>query len=321
MATTANQNFSDQQWMRMSPQLANYVNAIQTGNATSNRRTVTYDENVEGIQNQLLDASGTQIGSLDDVPGRDDIKSIRAYNQEAGGFHTLYVYVDPKTGRIAPIQDWSNQVTYGAPTNGTFFDQLASAAKTAAPYALAAAAAAATGGGSLAAEGAGGASALDAGMGTYGTAASMPAALGGGNAAAAAAAAAASAPAAGGASALDAGMGTYGTAAAMPEALGGGAGAAGMAGAMGGPDLVANAGAGAAGAALPAAAAAGTVTPSWMMPAAMVGSSLIGATAAQTAAMANISTNQKVYITVDPNGTILTTQGVFRLTVVYAQKV
>jgi len=32
------------------------------------------------------------------------------------------------------------------------------------------------------------------------------------------------------------------------------------------------------------AAAAGTVTPSWMMPAAMVGSSLIGATAAQTAA-------------------------------------
>jgi hypothetical protein len=44
-------------------------------------------------------------------------------------------------------------------------------------------------------------------------------------------------------------------------------------------------------------------------------------TAAQTAAMANIGTNQKVYITVDPNGTILTTQGVFRLTVVYAQKV
>lgn len=44
-------------------------------------------------------------------------------------------------------------------------------------------------------------------------------------------------------------------------------------------------------------------------------------TAAQTAAMANIGTNQTVYITVDPNGTISTTQGVFRLTVVYAQKV
>jgi len=44
-------------------------------------------------------------------------------------------------------------------------------------------------------------------------------------------------------------------------------------------------------------------------------------TAAQTAAMADITTNQTVYITVDPNGTIVTTQGVFRLTVVYAQKV
>lgn len=44
-------------------------------------------------------------------------------------------------------------------------------------------------------------------------------------------------------------------------------------------------------------------------------------TAAQTAAMANIGTNQSVYITADPDGTISTTQGVFRLTVVYAQKV
>lgn len=43
-------------------------------------------------------------------------------------------------------------------------------------------------------------------------------------------------------------------------------------------------------------------------------------TAAQTAAMANVGTNQTVYITVDPDGTISTTQGVFRLTVVYAQK-
>ena len=44
-------------------------------------------------------------------------------------------------------------------------------------------------------------------------------------------------------------------------------------------------------------------------------------TAAQTAAMANVGSNQSVVITVDPNGTVSTTQGVFRLTVVYAQKV
>ena len=44
-------------------------------------------------------------------------------------------------------------------------------------------------------------------------------------------------------------------------------------------------------------------------------------TSAQCAAMADIGTNQSVVVTVDPNGTISTTQGVFRLTVVYAQKV
>ena len=44
-------------------------------------------------------------------------------------------------------------------------------------------------------------------------------------------------------------------------------------------------------------------------------------TAAQLAAMAGVGANQSVVVTVDPNGTIVTTQGVYRLTVVYAQKV
>lgn len=44
-------------------------------------------------------------------------------------------------------------------------------------------------------------------------------------------------------------------------------------------------------------------------------------TAAQVAAMADVGSNQSVVITADPNGTISTTQGVYRLTVVYAQKV
>ena len=44
-------------------------------------------------------------------------------------------------------------------------------------------------------------------------------------------------------------------------------------------------------------------------------------TAAQTAAMADVGANTSVVITADPDGTISTTQGVYRLTVVYAQKV
>jgi hypothetical protein len=44
-------------------------------------------------------------------------------------------------------------------------------------------------------------------------------------------------------------------------------------------------------------------------------------TAAQLLAMSDIGNNTSVVITLDPNGTISTTQGVIRLTVVYAQKV
>lgn len=43
-------------------------------------------------------------------------------------------------------------------------------------------------------------------------------------------------------------------------------------------------------------------------------------TTAQVAAMDDIGTNTNVVITVDPNGTVSTTQGVYRMTVVYAQK-
>jgi hypothetical protein len=44
-------------------------------------------------------------------------------------------------------------------------------------------------------------------------------------------------------------------------------------------------------------------------------------TAAQLSAMSNIGSNTSVVVTLDPDGTISTTQGVIRLTVVYAQKV
>ena len=43
-------------------------------------------------------------------------------------------------------------------------------------------------------------------------------------------------------------------------------------------------------------------------------------TAAQLAAMADVGSNTSVFLTVDPDGTIVTTQGIYRLTVVYAQK-
>ena len=44
-------------------------------------------------------------------------------------------------------------------------------------------------------------------------------------------------------------------------------------------------------------------------------------TTAQLLAMSDIGTNINVVLTIAPNGTISTTQGVYRMTVVYAQKV
>lgn len=43
-------------------------------------------------------------------------------------------------------------------------------------------------------------------------------------------------------------------------------------------------------------------------------------TTAQLAAMANIGTSTSMVITADPNGTVSTTQGVYRLTAVYRQR-
>jgi hypothetical protein len=50
------------------------------------------------------------------------------------------------------------------------------------------------------------------------------------------------------------------------------------------------------------------------------GRAALSFTAAQLAAMADVGSNTSVFLTVDPNGTISTTQGIYRFTVVYAQK-
>jgi hypothetical protein len=54
--------------------------------------------------------------------------------------------------------------------------------------------------------------------------------------------------------------------------------------------------------------------------AAAAGRSVLTFTAAQLTAMSDVGSNQSVVITIDPNGTV-SSPGVFRLTVVYAQKV
>jgi hypothetical protein len=54
--------------------------------------------------------------------------------------------------------------------------------------------------------------------------------------------------------------------------------------------------------------------------ASLVGRTVLTFTAAQLTSMSNIGATQTVVFTADPNGT-LSSQGVFRLTIIYAQKV
>lgn len=51
------------------------------------------------------------------------------------------------------------------------------------------------------------------------------------------------------------------------------------------------------------------------------GRAALSFTAAQLTAMSDVNANTTVAFTIDPDGTISTTQGVYRLTVIYAQKV
>jgi hypothetical protein len=52
----------------------------------------------------------------------------------------------------------------------------------------------------------------------------------------------------------------------------------------------------------------------------LVGRTALTFTAAQLTAMSNVGSNTSVVATIDPDGTIPTTQGVFQVTVVYAMK-
>jgi hypothetical protein len=69
------------------------------------------------------------------VPGRSDIKYADVGNETAGGGHYVFLQTDPKTGRVAPIQDFGAQVTYRPSQGKTFWQQQSDAVKAFAPYA------------------------------------------------------------------------------------------------------------------------------------------------------------------------------------------
>ena len=136
------EDFSYQQWVGMSRGLQNINSAVQSGEATiaSKPTTETYWDDAQGreITNtyyKLFDGNGREVGALYDVPGRADIKYADVGNETAGGGHNVFLQVDPKSGRVAPIQDFGAQVTYQPSGGKTFWQQQSEAARAAAPYA------------------------------------------------------------------------------------------------------------------------------------------------------------------------------------------
>ena len=134
-------DFSNQQWVGMSRGLSNINSAVQSGEATvDTKKSIERWDDGQGNEGSkeyyaLRDGNGREVGALYDVPGRADIKYADVGNETAGGGHYVFLQTDPKTGRVAPIQDFGAQVTYRESQGKTFWQQQSDAARAFAPYA------------------------------------------------------------------------------------------------------------------------------------------------------------------------------------------
>ena len=167
-------DFSNQQWVGMSRGLSNINSAVQSGEATvDTKKSIERWDDGQGNEGSkeyyaLRDGNGREVGALFDVPGRSDIKYADVGNETAGGGHYVFLQTDPKTGRVAPIQNFESQVTYRPSGGKTFWQQQTEAAKAFAPYA------ALIFGGPLAAELGGGLLGAAASSAIFQTAAGVP---------------------------------------------------------------------------------------------------------------------------------------------------
>jgi hypothetical protein len=136
-------DFSNQQWVGMSRGLANINSAVQSGEATvdTKQSTERWDDGMGNAGEKqyyaLRDGNGREVGALYDVPGRADIKYADVGNETAGGGHYVFLQTDPKTGRVAPIQDFGAQVTYRESQGKKFWDVQNKLVRDFAPYAAA----------------------------------------------------------------------------------------------------------------------------------------------------------------------------------------
>jgi len=134
-------DFSDRQWVGMSRGLSNINTAVQSGEATVDiKKSKEISDDGQGNQTSkeyyaLRDGSGREVGALFDVPGREDIKYADVGNETAGGGHYVFLQTDPKTGRVAPIQDFEKQVTYRESQGKKFWDVQNKIVRDFAPYA------------------------------------------------------------------------------------------------------------------------------------------------------------------------------------------
>jgi hypothetical protein len=134
-------DFSNQQWVGMSRGLSNINSAVQSGEATidTKQSTERWDDGMGNAGERqyyaLRDGNGREVGALYDVPGRSDIKYADVGNETAGGGHYVFLQTDPKTGRVAPIQDFGAQVTYRESQGKKFWDVQNKLVRDFAPYA------------------------------------------------------------------------------------------------------------------------------------------------------------------------------------------
>jgi len=127
------QDFSYQDYFQSSTGVSNDVRAVQSGDVVAEKYKENYEDGSTADRYKLVDSNGSVVAWGYEQTQSGVLKSPGYYNHVHAGSNTVYVAFDPKSGRVAPIENFESQVVYNLSGGKVFWTQIADTAKAAAP--------------------------------------------------------------------------------------------------------------------------------------------------------------------------------------------
>jgi hypothetical protein len=133
------QDFSYQDYFQSSTGVSNDVRAIQSGDVVAEKYKQYFTDAEGNLSNdfayryKLVDSNGSVVALNYEITQDGVLKSPNYWNHVHAGTNNVYVAFDPKSGRVAPIENFESQVVYNLSGGKTFWSQIADTAKAAAP--------------------------------------------------------------------------------------------------------------------------------------------------------------------------------------------